>query len=350
MPRTGHFLNRDQFEGYQDKPYSQHYYQYAYSSPTRLVDPTGKCTKPQTTYPGGPVISDSNREACEAYAKQIERELTDFFHLPDYPIPNNVFNTLTGIGGFSRLDQNSNSPVKMDGLKNRLIGAYNYRNMRLTSVSTQKQDEDGIWYQLAGNRPWEASELDIVEKGLNQTVIGLSASSLSEAKQRIALGIDNCKTITFNKLSSDVPGSNAWGFVDGTQRNTIHVIEGELKNPSNIIHELGHIVDWNIGAFLGGGGARWSDTTFWRDAGGWTYSPTGATISEDGKVGAVGVDAWLANPQKVPYAWKNPAEDYAETFTWWIMQSTWGGPYKGEKSINNDRIFSLMASSTWLPG
>ena len=41
-PSTGTFLGRDPFDGFATMPYSQHLYQYGYSSPLMNTDPTGK--------------------------------------------------------------------------------------------------------------------------------------------------------------------------------------------------------------------------------------------------------------------------------------------------------------------
>ena len=37
------FTSRDQFEGFPERPYSQHPYNYALSNPTNFTDPTGRC-------------------------------------------------------------------------------------------------------------------------------------------------------------------------------------------------------------------------------------------------------------------------------------------------------------------
>jgi RHS repeat-associated protein len=41
-PGQGNLLGRDPFEGFADQPYSQQYYQYAYSNPVNWTDPSGK--------------------------------------------------------------------------------------------------------------------------------------------------------------------------------------------------------------------------------------------------------------------------------------------------------------------
>ena len=43
-PGTGTFVSRDAFAGYPEQPYSLNPYQYAYSNPSLLKDPTGNCT------------------------------------------------------------------------------------------------------------------------------------------------------------------------------------------------------------------------------------------------------------------------------------------------------------------
>ncbi|MCG8347128.1 MAG: RHS repeat-associated core domain-containing protein, partial [Chloroflexales bacterium] len=43
-PGMGRFVSRDPFAGYMEQPYSLNAYQYAYSNPSLLTDPTGKCT------------------------------------------------------------------------------------------------------------------------------------------------------------------------------------------------------------------------------------------------------------------------------------------------------------------
>jgi RHS repeat-associated protein len=40
---SGRFGGRDPFAGWPETPYSQHYYQYGYSDPVRLTDPSGAC-------------------------------------------------------------------------------------------------------------------------------------------------------------------------------------------------------------------------------------------------------------------------------------------------------------------
>jgi RHS repeat-associated protein len=42
----GRFTSRDPFGGFDEQPYSQHPYQYAYSNPTLYTDPTGQCAEP----------------------------------------------------------------------------------------------------------------------------------------------------------------------------------------------------------------------------------------------------------------------------------------------------------------
>jgi RHS repeat-associated protein len=42
----GRFVTRDPFAGYPELPYSQHSYQYAYSDPVSLTDPSGNCPSP----------------------------------------------------------------------------------------------------------------------------------------------------------------------------------------------------------------------------------------------------------------------------------------------------------------
>ncbi len=43
QPQQGRFTSRDPFAGFPTQPYSQHPYQYAYSNPVLLRDPTGRC-------------------------------------------------------------------------------------------------------------------------------------------------------------------------------------------------------------------------------------------------------------------------------------------------------------------
>jgi RHS repeat-associated protein len=45
QPSAGTLLGRDPFAGYDSLPYSLHPYQYAYSDPVRLTDPSGKCVE-----------------------------------------------------------------------------------------------------------------------------------------------------------------------------------------------------------------------------------------------------------------------------------------------------------------
>jgi RHS repeat-associated protein len=45
QPSAGTLLGRDPFGGYDSLPYSLHPYQYAYSDPVRLTDPSGKCVE-----------------------------------------------------------------------------------------------------------------------------------------------------------------------------------------------------------------------------------------------------------------------------------------------------------------
>jgi RHS repeat-associated protein len=42
---AGRFHARDPFEGWAETPYSQHFYQYAYSNPVNWTDPSGRCTE-----------------------------------------------------------------------------------------------------------------------------------------------------------------------------------------------------------------------------------------------------------------------------------------------------------------
>jgi RHS repeat-associated protein len=42
-PNHGTFISRDPFSGFDNNPYSQHPYQYAYSAPTMWTDPSGQC-------------------------------------------------------------------------------------------------------------------------------------------------------------------------------------------------------------------------------------------------------------------------------------------------------------------
>ncbi len=45
-PSTGTFTSRDPFAGFDTQPYSLHPYQYAYSNPVLLTDPSGRCVAP----------------------------------------------------------------------------------------------------------------------------------------------------------------------------------------------------------------------------------------------------------------------------------------------------------------
>jgi RHS repeat-associated protein len=45
-PGQGTLLGRDPFAGFAEQPYSQQYYQYAYSNPVNWTDPSGRCVGP----------------------------------------------------------------------------------------------------------------------------------------------------------------------------------------------------------------------------------------------------------------------------------------------------------------
>jgi RHS repeat-associated protein len=94
-PGQGTLLGRDPFEGFADQPYSQQYYQYAYSNPVNWTDPSGKTpwdpspaegiwihTLIETTFvAGGPNrsaeleiagASRNNRGVREGYADMVD--------------------------------------------------------------------------------------------------------------------------------------------------------------------------------------------------------------------------------------------------------------------------------------
>ena len=258
-PTTGTLLGRDPFEGNTRQPYSQHPFQYGYSNPVSNTDPTGMC-----------VAGDSQ---CEQLLKsaisklKYEPEDIDRWNTPE------LERLLYWFGKGIRFE-----PVPP-------IECSDPRDQR--------------------EPPWRAVEIASMIQGLDRI------ETVVQAKTSSGLGLSNgVLSLYRSNTSRQDDGAIGGGYVPNLiriyQNTKVHHAE---KSIETLLHEVGHSVDDN--AF---GQSFWSkNSSEWSQASGWKKYPDrdAWNISDIGRKGAV-----------TEYALRNPVEDFAETFQWYIEDGT----------------------------
>ncbi len=265
----GRFVNADTIVPSAGKPQALNRYAYGLNNPVRYTDPSGHCNKDDP-------LDD---QACWDTFGEIK-------------------------------DRYGLNPVGLDDWNTRdLKGLLGWLNagIRFTSVS----NEHGL------GATWTTSNLRDVMSALERT-----KSIVGNGMARI-IG----DGLTINKLHAAcenagcISGWGAPGAIDMYLGN-----EHNIYATQTAVHELGHIVDWVARPASSANGFSYSPD--WAGRVGWTYivtHPYAHSLSEilrDITEGnwQPGADVFVSD-----YARKNPGEDFAETFAWYVGANTGGG-------------------------
>jgi len=123
---------------------------------------------------------------------------------------------------------------------------------------------------------------------------------------RAALGIGNNGTLTFIKSANIIRdcGTGHDGCTVGHDQVRLKLTANGSRDQRNlVIHELGHVVDWHAG----NGQFRSANSESWLTAGGWRW------------VRDEGWETYGFRGAARVYGLQNPLEDFAETFTWSVL-------------------------------
>jgi RHS repeat-associated protein len=323
-PAQGRFGVRDPFAGDPERPYSQHPYQYGASDPVSNIDPSGWCSASPLDY-GDPCI--------RAYTSVVAR-------FGDTIAPYELI----------RWEEKDLSQLRQ------WLG-------------------DGLAFTL-GTRNWTGDAVRTVLNALNR--VEKAVGSHQTATKVLALG-RGMKADLVNMQAGDLgpwasvllgPATGA-SLYDG-RNSIIHLsAAGGLPSEVNIIHELGHRVDQFAGEKYIAQVNYWPQWSSlnkgWLEASGWIDLLSGAecraqavsAYARDGFYGVLGdaayqyyhkhrndllnagydsladfINAATRDSEGKRLSGGSSAEDFAETFAWYVMHKT-GGTFLPSGGIPN---------------
>jgi RHS repeat-associated protein len=313
---NGTFTSKDPFEGYPQQPYSLHPYQYGLSDPLRLVDRSGWCAEDEW--------QQSTASGCYRFYQDA----------------------LKSIG--LDIDKHKALFLKLDINQFLEISQWGARGLRLY---------EGNW---DSNTVWTIIEaLDRVQRAVGGNARLLERMFDLDGRFERQLRF----SFRYESSSEGTSAGYAPGVMMGFMKRQksgalIAKVDSEPVTEHLIIHELGHRFD-----HIAGGDEYWSSGNVWLNAAGWCFSVTSSTytLTAEGLKGAVseyaahgmagvmgsrareylptlGMDSgaeadYVANAIK-GLEGGNPAEDFAETFAWYIFNKT-GGKYGLSGGIRN---------------
>ncbi len=263
-PQIGRFISADTIVPAPGNPESLNRFSYALNNALRYVDPTGHCPE--------------NDQECIGVYNQVQGQLS--------------FNA-----NYLKADISWDA-AKLRDLLGWIVGGHiNFTQNNL------------------GGSYWNSSSFDIALTALDkaQTALGPRTDML--------LGLGDGLQIV-NKSNEDQPvldyAGNRVGKILGATdtKDRITLFQGGMS-VDNILHELGHIVDMNIGGpganIRGQSYALWSNGSMWQAAHSWGFAAS-------------------------YYGSLTTYEDFAETFAWYVFDKTYASDRTAYNSSNGGWI------------